>query len=520
MRISTQTVFGALGAAFVAAALWAVTTEADPGPLPKLRPTRDTTFLIAPLDDDGDVDYAAALNETYGRDVDPDDNVLVGLWNAWGRNALDEPPPASYFDALGAPPPAEGMFQTEYHDHVREASKGDAAIVERLNQQFDAATDRPWTSAEFPEVAAWIRRNEAPLARVVEAVGRERFYRPIVSRRDVPGDPLYLNIAPYELGLARESARLLVCRAYLRMGERKFAAAADDLLACRLLGRVYATGPAYSDTNVAAIVDAMAYYAERNLLDLGALNAAELRRYLDELREWGPLPSPADAINQTDRFCYLDAVQRLREQNPEVLGAPYLMKKKSRAARIDFEAVLRLGNRWFDRTVGARRRRRFDPAMGQAQLAQLRTELTAIDKKFSERMRRDGSVVDSIADDEFPEYCLAALFPKHRLSAFDEFDRQEQEFDLSKIAVVLELLRAENGSYPQRLDELRPTYLRAEPNDRYSGAPLIYRREGDGYVLYSVGPNGRDDGGVSEQFGPQATDELDDRVVRMPAAAK
>jgi hypothetical protein len=45
------------------------------------------------------------------------------------------------------------------------------------------------------------------------------------------------------------------------------------------------------------------------------------------------------------------------------------------------------------------------------------------------------------------------------------------------------------------LAELHPRYLSAIPMDPYSGRPLVYRRVGDTYVLYSVGRDGKDDGG-------------------------
>ena len=43
------------------------------------------------------------------------------------------------------------------------------------------------------------------------------------------------------------------------------------------------------------------------------------------------------------------------------------------------------------------------------------------------------------------------------------------------------------------MPSLPPGKLLAQlPLDGFSDAPLIYRREGTGYLLYSVGPNGRD----------------------------
>ena len=58
------------------------------------------------------------------------------------------------------------------------------------------------------------------------------------------------------------------------------------------------------------------------------------------------------------------------------------------------------------------------------------------------------------------------------------------------------------GAWPAKLDELAPHYLQRVPLDRYSGGPLIYRPAGTKFVLYSVGKDGRDDGG---KFGNNQT---------------
>ena len=62
-------------------------------------------------------------------------------------------------------------------------------------------------------------------------------------------------------------------------------------------------------------------------------------------------------------------------------------------------------------------------------------------------------------------------------------------------ALALQAWHAEHGSYPDALDALVPNILTAVPLDPFGRGALKYRREGDTYVLYSVGPDGRDDGG-------------------------
>ena len=59
-----------------------------------------------------------------------------------------------------------------------------------------------------------------------------------------------------------------------------------------------------------------------------------------------------------------------------------------------------------------------------------------------------------------------------------------------------------------KLAQLRPKYLKAIPNDLFTEKPLVYKRRGGGYVLYSVGPNMKDDDGVEK-----SEDGADDVVV-------
>lgn len=62
-----------------------------------------------------------------------------------------------------------------------------------------------------------------------------------------------------------------------------------------------------------------------------------------------------------------------------------------------------------------------------------------------------------------------------------------------QIMIALELARSKQGAYPP---SLKPLGLpAAELRDPFSGQPLIYKPQGDSYTLYSVGPNGQNNGG-------------------------
>jgi hypothetical protein len=73
----------------------------------------------------------------------------------------------------------------------------------------------------------------------------------------------------------------------------------------------------------------------------------------------------------------------------------------------------------------------------------------------------------------------------------------QSEVDLATVACALERCRLVQGRYPETLDALVPTFIAVLPHDIINAQPLHYRRTEDGrFVLYSVGWNEKDDGGV------------------------
>jgi hypothetical protein len=67
---------------------------------------------------------------------------------------------------------------------------------------------------------------------------------------------------------------------------------------------------------------------------------------------------------------------------------------------------------------------------------------------------------------------------------------------LGLTGVALEQFRAvHDNRYPAALCDLTSNHLTATPVDPFDGQPLRYRKKGDGYVLYSIGPDLKDDSG-------------------------
>jgi hypothetical protein len=65
----------------------------------------------------------------------------------------------------------------------------------------------------------------------------------------------------------------------------------------------------------------------------------------------------------------------------------------------------------------------------------------------------------------------------------------------AQLSLGIERYRLRTGRTPDTLDALVPEYLVAVPQDPFDGQPLRYKQRENGYVVYSLGVNLRDDGG-------------------------
>ncbi|MEO7718510.1 MAG: hypothetical protein ABIY70_20095 [Capsulimonas sp.] len=77
-------------------------------------------------------------------------------------------------------------------------------------------------------------------------------------------------------------------------------------------------------------------------------------------------------------------------------------------------------------------------------------------------------------------------------------------------ALALKAYRDDTGAYPTSISQLTPRYLTSVPIDPFSSQanPLQYKRNGAAYLLYSVGPDAKDNGGKAAQYHPTSNQPL------------
>ena len=77
---------------------------------------------------------------------------------------------------------------------------------------------------------------------------------------------------------------------------------------------------------------------------------------------------------------------------------------------------------------------------------------------------------------------------------------------LTRLIFALEAYHRDRSNYPEALDELLGHYIDEMPFDPFSGVPFRYITEPEGYLLYSVGPNGIDEDGRGSGDIPRGDD--------------
>jgi hypothetical protein len=91
---------------------------------------------------------------------------------------------------------------------------------------------------------------------------------------------------------------------------------------------------------------------------------------------------------------------------------------------------------------------------------------------------------------------LTQVLLENRLRSWWHFDRNRTLTDQLLVSLALRAYRLEKGIYPAQLEDISRDLLPFIPVDAFGyGQSLQYRRTESGYLLWSVGPDRKDDGG-------------------------
>lgn len=529
----------------------------------KIQVGPDTTVIDGPLGPDDVVDYTAYLDNECSLGVTADNNAAPLLIKAVGESLLD---PAQWKILHRLRLPEDWLVQGPHFvawdyrpelgaEYKRKRREEEVASILAGDQKYDKAADVVATQPELaaslaavlsacedaespklddvikmldrgdihPDLAPWLDRNAEALDLVCQASLKPRYYLPLVS---LSGPPELINLFRSSLCIPRGFAGALCARARLRCRSGEFGSAWDDLLAVHRLARLQQQQPFLLSSMLAATIEMNGFQAAKALIARTGQDPDRELRALRDMQALEPLNNIARAVACGERFYVCDAIAALsqgRVSMEELAQWPSRPHSRVRSvANLDWNEMLRVNNRWYDQMLAALElppspaRRQALNDFGRRMTAWLTPEPPTAGQITLYRL--GGWPTRRLLSREVARAVAAYLIPDVKKVA-ETHDAARMAFEVEKTALALACHKARHGRRPARLDELVGDLLKEVPADVFSGKPLVYRPEGEGYVLYSVGINGRDDGGEKDDssYGEKTPDDI---AVRVPAGAK
>ena len=269
----------------------------------------------------------------------------------------------------------------------------------------------------------------------------------------------------------------------------------------------------------------------------GKLTPDQAARCLNDLDALPPLPRTRDGLDLAERYVFLDVASHVARGGPAEIERCVLIpsqiargeaKSPARGKElpsqwvqnetVDWDEVMHDGNRWYDLLVAAAEKPTWPERSNMSWTLEkkLKEELDHIAGggvawKVAEMNLFLGRIDREIHSLQMFEFMAGMLSPDVATGCFTEC-REEAHFQLARLSLALAAYQAQQGEYPARLEGLTPRILKDLPKDPFSGAAFCYQRQPKGYLVYSVGWNGKDDGGRDKDADPPG----DDIAVRVP----
>jgi len=479
------------------------------GPSPKIVVSKQTTYVTEPLLPSGLPNYEEHLRQKLRDGITPENNAAVLLAQAQWSNELKDEQAELVAAELGLKqiPSTDTVMQPMYSEAMRQRVSAwlkpqylrpdGAGIAPDADDVIALTSSYPWTRQQLPAMAEWVDANQKPLDLIVEASGRPRYYWPV---------PELLNDKPDSLAAAlpdivtmRNSARGLTARAMRSIGENRLPEAWQDILAVYRLSDLMTQNSLLVGQLVGMAIRGMANHATQALLSSPHLTETLAHQVREELAALPAFSTMADSMNFAERLFVLDSVIHAKTNGfnqiaggleDEIGTSPFDY------AAVDWNIVLTKSNATFDDLVTAMRHP--DAESRARALDDFETQLNAEQQHTRSPASWAAALFSRGARSELIGKLVVSLLLPAMQAANTADDRARAVFAMTQLAAALAEYRAEHGKYPAQLDDLTPGILATVPADMYHAKPYVYRRIDDGYLLYTAGSNGNDDGGSNE----------------------
>ncbi|HVS71114.1 MAG TPA: hypothetical protein VHQ47_07665 [Phycisphaerae bacterium] len=475
----------------------------------------DTTHITTPLLPNGTPDYLAAINARLSAGVTPENNAAIPLIALLGPRFLPNNS-AAVAEGLHIPPPVEPVhpfvvFERWYEQHHPDAHDQSPDI----DNPATSIIYHPWQPADHPDAAAWLNAFNADIDAFQQLTRRPRYFIPLTTASP---DHLLIETQLPNLGAIRGLVNAALIRANRRIAAHDLDGAWQDLLAAHRMARLLSNGSAtLLEQLVAAALETSAAIDDITLAQSPDLTPDQARRCIADLRALQPLSPVARTLDTAERYSLLSfTCTAATRGTPWAIRSIYTVINAGNLGPpepptnwfyaflpVNYNHALRSINGFYDQLTAAAAAPKFSDSVALQSALDTRIQSLA-QRNFISRF----TTGDVFSIWLFPFINLALARERAAL----------QRTDLAQLAFALAAYHADHHAYPDSLDPLLFAYLPALPKDRFADAPLHYHATADTYLVYSIGPNLKDDAGRDRTTSKQ-TPPPDDIAISLPPLA-
>lgn len=484
--------------------------------------SRETTYLTGPLNADGTVNYVAAINEMASKGVTPEDNAAIPLIQSKGDIILEPemtPLKDNFYKTVGMTIPTGDRRYVALRDYLKNHDRDALVRIRKLFPPIlrDGLDEGDLPLSDDPAIASWLKFNDGHFTLLARAARRDRYFVPLISSSDPP-----TMCDTFKIGICLPHVapiRALGYRARLRLKSGDTAGAFEDAVTLGRLGRM-------KPQNLMGFLVLASHLSQAASVDEAFartpdLSTVQLKECLSRIEVLSANERLAEVLDQGERLVALDILvmssreglvgfNRFKHELLHKMGQPACHINIPEVA-IDWNVVLKLENKYFDDLVWAARLPLYSArvkaleklCLGNSQAKPIKPipEDSENTFGFTATCLEMKTLLEKMKDRN-PQEVGAAVWQQvmpigidlsRTLKGVTEQVQVKQE--LARVALALRLYNWETGRYPEILNVLVPSILKKVPVDPFSDKPLHYARSGKGFILYSVGPDMKDDGG-------------------------
>lgn len=290
------------------------------------------------------------------------------------------------------------------------------------------------------------------------------------------------------LAEARQAARMLSLRAYVAAQDGSHDNALASLQSCFALARHIQAEPTMIGHLVSLAIQGMTVRALEDALSDTSPSPSAARQFADELLAVDNTSASLFALTSEPGIFGLPLFERLRSGEISLRelasGTAGTVESRKRIRRLAF--------------LGAWLRRPLLNLNERCYLRLMEDQIRAFALPWPESHQAVEEIDTSLPHARSWSFVAEYITPVLGRAIWTR-DRATASIRAAAIALALKAYYADHGAYPDSLSALEKTGW-SLPTDPFGGGPYHYRREGGGFVVWSIGPDVDDDNAARDYF--------------------